>query len=168
MPSTLALGDYVFQINGLSEQSQVRSVNLLLDVIAPQSAPTARVGKVRAAAFYAGKSAVLTSSGKAKLRAMITSIPTGARSATITVVGVSVSMPTRSENIELARQRAVVVADYLEAHGVKGKYNLTISTNYEVRSSAGQIDKLSNADKPATTASGKPLTTVTIGYVQVS
>ena len=98
----------------------------------------------------------------------VASIPGDARDATINIVGVSISMETRSENIKLARERAEVIADYLEAKGVKGSYNLTIMTSYEVRSSAGSIDKNAGSDKPATSEVGKPLTTTTIDFMALS
>ena len=164
IPSSISIGDYVLQLNGLSEQAQLRSVNMRLDVAA-QTQPVSRAGKVRAAAFYLKKSAVLSVEGESKLRKMISSIPVGASDATINIVGVSVSMDSRSENIKLARERAEVIADYLEAKGVKGSYNLSITTSYEVRSSSGSIDKNSDSDKPASTEDGKPLTTTTIDFV---
>ena len=84
-------------------------------------------------------------------------------------------MDTRSENIKLARARAEVIADYLEAKGVKGSYNLTIMTSYEVRSSAGSLDKNAGADKPATSevivtknkGPGRSAVSITDVYVQV-
>jgi outer membrane protein OmpA-like peptidoglycan-associated protein len=154
-------------LNGLNDQAELRSVNMMLDVSA-STKPASRAGQVRAAAFYLEKSAVLSVEGAFKLRNMVASIPVGARDATINIVGVSVSMDTRSENIKLARERAEVIADYLEAKGVKGSYNLTIMTSYEVRSSSGSIDKALGSDKPASSADGKPLTTTTIDFVALA
>ncbi len=166
VPSDLAVGDYVLQINGITPQEQVRSVNLLLD-ITPALLPKA--GLLREAAFYEGGTDRLSSAGKAKLLAMVSAIPADAEAVKVNVVGVSTALGTSRANLELAKERAQRIVDFLEARGVDGIYTVTVSTTFELQSSNTRgADKAADAsvalDTPMTSSVGKPLTTASIAF----
>ena len=152
VPADMRIGDYILQVNGQTPARDVRSVNLQLEVVA--GAAQLRKGTVRKAAFFQGKSNRLTAEGAKKLRAMVKSIPKNARNATISIIGVSVSMDTLGENIDLAGERAKRIAKYLERQGVKGTYNVTVSTTV--------VDE--GPQRSAQTRAGKPLTTVSVSF----
>lgn len=176
--SNLDLGAYVLQINGLTPTDQVRSVNLLMDVVA--GAPSMRSGVIREAAFYDGGSAKFSAAGRAKLRAMVSSIPAGAEQVQVFVVGVATSAPTVDENLDLARDRAKRIASYLQAQGVAGEYTVSVSTTFTVEGkertvvldgtgkvvpvagSDGTGVKTVGLDQPMKSSSGKPLTTASV------
>ena len=159
---SMDIGQYVLQINGASSSNQVRSVNALLRVIPAE--PEMRAGSVREAAFYKGRTAKLSKSGREKLAAIVDGVPKGATNVRVSVVGVAVSQGTPKENLELARARAEVLVDQLVASGVKGDYSVSVSTNFQVRT----VDKPTllgvGMNAPAVSSAGKPLTTVTIAY----
>ncbi|MCF8536937.1 MAG: fibronectin type III domain-containing protein [Candidatus Nanopelagicales bacterium] len=175
------MGAYVLQINGLTPSDQVRSVNLLMDVVA--GAPSMRAGMIREAAFYEGGSAKFSAAGREKLRSMVSSIPVGAQQVQVAVVGVATSAPTVEENLDLARDRAKRIASYLERQGVAGEYTVTVSTTFTVEgkertvvldgtgklmdsdaSSSGSSVKALGLDQPMKSSSGKPLTTATVMF----
>lgn len=164
----LVVGLYVLQINGVTTGDEVRSVNVLLEVIA--GAPKTRTKELRGAAFYEGGSAVFTNAGRAKLGAMVADVSKGATNVRVNVVGVSVSQDSPRANLEVARERAQGIVDELQASGVKGAYTVSVSMTFEIRDSTkspgtpqvtGAVTAL---EQPAESSSGKPLTTVTITY----
>lgn len=158
VPMSVDLGSYVLQVNGLSDTDQVRSVNMLMDVI--PGPPSMAEGLLREAAFYKGASAQFSANGRAKLRAMVESIPSGASSVEITVVGVSTSLDTPRANLRLARDRAERVVAYFKDAGVTGKVTMSLSTTFDLRSGETSVA----VDKPMTSSTGKPLTTATIAF----
>lgn len=182
VPSGVDLGAYVLQLNGLTPSDQVRSVNLLMDVVA--GAPTMREGLIREAAFYKGASAKFSANGRAKLQAVVESIPVGAQEVQVYVVGVATSATTVDENLDLARDRAKRIASYLERQGVAGEYTVSVATTFTVDgrtrsvvvdpsgkvlpragdAGAGDGAKVLGLDKPAESSTGKPLTTVSVGF----
>lgn len=160
VPTSMPVGDYVLQVNGVTTAQQLRSVNLQFDVLA---APVTRAGSLRDAAFFKGAADRFSATGLSKLRAMVAAIPTGAEGVRVTVVGVSTALDTPKANLTLARDRAQAIVDYLEEAGVKGSYTVSVSTNFDVRSG----DKVADAvalNQPMTSSSGKPLTTVGITF----
>lgn len=176
------LGSYVLQVNGLTPSEQVRSVDMLMDVVA--GALDMRSGSMRESAFYKGVSSKFTKTGRAKLLSLVNSIPAGAEGVQVVVVGVSTSAPTVEENIDLARDRAKRIASFMKAQGVKGKYTITISTTFYVdgRERTLNIDESGKSaldrgetsaispnsavglDQPAQSSKGKPLTTASVSY----
>jgi outer membrane protein OmpA-like peptidoglycan-associated protein len=155
-------GAYVLQANGVTSTDQIRSVNMLLDVM--DRASRMRAGQVRDAAFYVGGTARISDAGEAKLRAMVTSIPKDAENVQVNVVGVSLSQDSPEADLELARKRAQGIVDFLQASGVKGSYTVSVSTTFEVRDADRSIVTGVALDQPATSSSGKPLTTATISF----
>jgi outer membrane protein OmpA-like peptidoglycan-associated protein len=163
VPATMPVGDYVLQVNGVTTSQQLRSVNLLLDVM---PAPVVRTGSLRQAAFFEGGSDRFSTSGVGKLRAMVESIPKGAEDVQVTVVGVSTALDTPRANLNLARDRAQSIVDYLQEAGVKGTFTVSVSTTFDVRTGDKAADSLA-MDKPMTSSSGKPLTTVGIAFTDL-
>lgn len=162
VPMSVDLGSYVLQVNGLSDTDQVRSVNMLMDVI--PGPPSMAEGLLREAAFYKGASAQFSANGRAKLRSMVESIPSGASSVEITVVGVSTALETPRANLRLARDRAEGIVAYFKAAGVKGQVTVSLSTTFDLRSNDASEASSSAINKPMTSSTGKPLTTATIAF----
>lgn len=173
VPTGMNIGDYVLQLNGETDTAQIRSVNLLMNVIA--AAPSMRAGMLREAAFYQGKSDKLSDAGKQRLRSMVKSIPVGAQDVSVVVVGVSVSLGTVAENLDLARDRAEGIANYLKDQGVSGQYTVSISTTFTVDaaeralrsangSTSSNVMTQAELEKPMKSSTGKPLTTTSISY----
>jgi outer membrane protein OmpA-like peptidoglycan-associated protein len=160
VPTNLSTGGYVLQVNGLTVGQKIRSVNLKLDV---DAAPTVRTTAMRQAAFFEGGSGEFSAAGESKLRAMVQSIPKTAEGVEVTVVGVSTALDSPRANLDLARDRAERIVEYLENAGVKGTYTVSVSTTFDIRSGDKAADSLA-MDKPKTSSSGKPLTTVGISF----
>lgn len=133
-----------------------------------------RAGLIREAAFYQGKSAKLSKAGKERLRSMVRSIPVGAQDVSVVVVGVSLSLSSVTENIDLARDRAQGISEYLQGQGVAGEYTVTISTRFTVDAAERSAGSLRSADSPplgtdnledpVESSTGKPLTTASISF----
>lgn len=177
LPSALAVGDYVLQMNGVSTTEALRSVNLLLNV---DPATQAKAGSVMRSAFFDAQSARISTDGKLKVQALATAIPRNATSVKVSVVAVSVSLGSPEANLSLARERAVAMVKELRARGIAGEYTVSVSTTFTVDAaerqaadqSASQRERgkpsprtLGMDAKPVVDASGKPLTTVSITYV---
>ena len=122
--------------------------------------PEKTSGVIQRAAFFKETSRKFTVSGLARLRSMVAAVPKGARNVRVTVVGVSVSMPAVRSNLNLARDRAQEVADFLVAQGVRGHYSVSISTDFDIGANGSVV----RPGTPKLTRSGKPLTTATISY----
>ncbi|NDI01877.1 MAG: hypothetical protein EBY57_08820, partial [Actinobacteria bacterium] len=157
VPAGMNLGDYVLQVNGETTQAQVRSVNLLMNVIA--AVPSMKAGMVQRAGFYQGFSDDFSQFGERKLRQLVRSVPKDAQAVQVQVTGVSVGLDSLKANAVLAAERASKLAEELEERGIQGEFTVTVTANYTAdgaeRSLAGKADVL-------TTKTGKPLSTVTI------
>lgn len=170
VPVGLDLGAYVLQVNGVTATDQIRSVNMLLDVL--PGAPKMRAMQMREAAFYVGGSAQFSDTGRVKLREMVAAVPKDAKNVRVSVVGVSVSQDSPRANLELARERAQGIVDELQASGVKGSYTVSVSTTFDIRDTTKATDAgvesaasaATSLNQPMTSSSGKPLTTVTISF----
>ncbi|MCF8536944.1 MAG: S8 family serine peptidase [Candidatus Nanopelagicales bacterium] len=180
VPWSVQVGEYVLQVNGLSESAEVRSVNVLMAVVA--GAPDLRDGMIREAAFYEGGSNRFTTNGRAKLRTMVKSIPLAAQQVQVFVVGVATSASTEDENLDLARDRAKRIVSFMKKQGVAGEYTVTVSTTFtidgkdrtvvvdgrgKVISGAGSDRagaKALGLDQPMRSSSGKPLTTASVTF----
>jgi hypothetical protein len=167
LPTGMASGTYVLQINGLSTTDELRSVNLRLVV---EATIVTRAGLVREAGFYRGKSAKLSRVGRAKLRNMVAEIPKDARDVRVSIVGVSVSDSTTSQNLTVARDRAERIARFLARRGVAGEYTVSVTTTFTLRKAerppralVGDA-RLTLLDQPLNSKRGKPLTTTTISF----
>lgn len=171
IPADMSIGAYVLQINGTTPGAALQSMNILMDVI--QGATTsAREGTVRKAAFFQPRSARFTKAGLAKLRSVIAAIPKQAQGVTVSIVGVSVSGASATENLDLARDRAKRLSQFLERNGVEGQYTVAVSTTFTVGSTARQVtvdlstsgDATPGVVQPSKTPSGKALSTVSVAY----
>jgi outer membrane protein OmpA-like peptidoglycan-associated protein len=157
VPADMNLGDYVLQINGETDAVQIRSVNLLMNVIA--APPAMQGGVVQRAGFYEGRSDEISASGQRKLRQLVRSIPKNAQAVQVLVTGVSVGMDSLRSNAVLAADRAATLAAELEKRGVTGEFVVTVTTSFTVD---GTDRSLAQKGEVLTTKSGKPLSTVTI------
>jgi outer membrane protein OmpA-like peptidoglycan-associated protein len=157
-------GEYVLQINGETDQGQLRSLNLQL-VVEPKV--TMRAATVTGAAFFEGRSATLSEAGKKRLRDMVSSIPENAVDVAVSVVGVSVSLDTPRENLRLARDRAEEISDYLITQGIAGNYRVSVFTEFTVQPQPRSVVVTADASPmtaPMTSSAGKPLTTASISF----
>jgi len=157
VPLSVAIGDYVLQINGMAASAAVRSVNMGL-MVEPGAAPM-QAGMMQRAGFYQGLSDELSKSGERKMRALVESMPADAQAVQVLITGVSVSLESFEDNLALAGKRASKLAEEMKAAGVSGEYTVNVSSTFTVdaaeRSLAGKADVL-------TTKTGKPLSTVTV------
>jgi len=155
IPAGLNVGDYVLQVNGVTPDRQVRSVNLPLQLVKP--APTRTI--LRRGCVFAPGSARLTVSCERYLRVVSQKIPTAATGKRIVIIGASTGEPTRAANRALARKRARTVAFYLRALGVQGQLvRTTVTTTGRPR---GPIAK-----QAVIVRNGIPRTTVLISYLR--
>lgn len=157
VPLSMAVGDYVLQINGMTANAAVRSVNMGV-MVEPGAAPM-KAGLVQRAGFYEGLSDQFTPDGERKLRSLVRALPKDAQAVQVQITGVSVSLADFEENLAMAGKRASKLAKEMRAAGVSGEYTVNVSSTFTVdaaeRSLAGKADVL-------TTKAGKPLSTVTV------
>ena len=143
----------MLQINGYTITSQVRSLNMAVNVVsAPQVKMVAKSMEYKA--FYQGGSDRFTIDGVEKMREIAKSVPKNARNVKVKITGVSVGLGSVSDNVVLAGKRAERIADYLVAKGIQGDYEITFTTSFKV---GGDRDG-------ATDKADKPLTTIAISY----
>jgi hypothetical protein len=160
LPADINQGNYVLQINGVSPQSSVRSVNMALGVTAPESAVEAAAKSMAKKAFFQPRSARFSENGLKRLRTIHASIPDGAQDVVVSVTGVSVSMADLQSNLMLAGKRAQRIVTYLQRRDIDGQYNVTVSTSVKF----GSADRLTQNAK----RSNKPLTTVEVTFTAAS
>jgi outer membrane protein OmpA-like peptidoglycan-associated protein len=153
VPPGTNIGNYILQLNGVTNDRQVRSVNLPLKILPKRISR----GLIRRGCYFAPNSAKLTRSCERYLRAAAQRIPKGASSVRVNIVGVSVSQPTRAKNRFLARKRARAVAFYLRAIGVRGKVTRTIVISR--KRARGPV-----ASRIVVVRRGTPLTTVIFSF----
>ena len=126
-----------------------------------------RAATVTGAAFFQGRSAELSSSGKQRLRQIVAAVPTGAQDVVVSVVGVSVSLATPRENLRLARDRAQQISDYLIEQGMAGKYRVSVFTEFDVTPQVRSVTLTPDAapiTSPMMSSAGKPLTTASVSF----
>ncbi|MCF8551757.1 MAG: S8 family serine peptidase, partial [Candidatus Nanopelagicales bacterium] len=152
VPALVDPGEFVLQINGWSQETSVRSVNLDLDVYAPMTSRSVAKG-----AFFQGRSAEFSRNGQRKLRTMISELPKVRQDVRVEITAVSVSLDDLESDLRLAARRGRELRDYLFESGVQGTYSVTVRTEDELRSE----DK---APALIVSSKGKPLTTVRITY----
>ena len=115
IPTDLASGEYVLQINGIAENNTVRSVNVDMQVTAPRtSTPRVMVG----ACSFPGASVTLTRECRVSLSALASSTGRGASPVRVQITGVAYGRDTIVENRSLARDRAQAITRYLDRLGV--------------------------------------------------
>jgi outer membrane protein OmpA-like peptidoglycan-associated protein len=168
VPTSMNTGDYVLQVNGETTEGQMRSVNLQLVV---EPAMQMREQRLREAAFFQGKEAVLSRAGEQRLRSLVSAIPKNATDVVVNVIGVSIALDGPRANLRLARDRAQVITDYLIASGVAGEYNVSITTTFTVdgpqRAADTQV-KNTPLNSPAYSSAGKPLTTAAVSFAALT
>lgn len=160
--ASVPVASYVLQVNSVTQANQVRSVNILLNVVAAESVSTnGRQGSLAGKAFFNARSTSFTSRGLSDLKAIVRKVPRGVRDVNVQVIGVSVGRGSREGNLRLAAQRARKLTDYLVGHGVRGRYSVAVWSNFEVRSKEFSAE-------PWVSRTGKPLSTVRIIYPVVT
>jgi hypothetical protein len=150
----VAAGDYVLQINGYTEESGIRSLNLALNVLAAPATSRIVSKSLSYKAFYQAERDEFTPDGLFKMREIVKSVPKDARNVKVKITGVSVGLDSVSGNVQLAAKRAERIADYLVAKGIQGDYEVTFTTSFSVGG-----DRAGATDKPE-----RPLTSVAITY----
>ncbi len=153
--AALLAADYVLQVNGVSPEAKVRSVNMAVTVTEARTV-TIRKGVVQRAAFFAPRSSKFTADGQRKLRGIAAAIPAGAQDVRVTVNAVSVSMDTLKGNMALARERAERILADLRRRGVTGTYAVSVTTQGDLRSRTQFL-----VEEPPTR---NPLTRVLVTY----
>lgn len=152
VPASINPGEFVLQVNGWSQDAQVRSVNLDLNVYAPMLS-----GAVQNAAFFEGRSSEMSRNGKMKLRGMVAALPAVRQDVQVEITAVSVSLDDVDGDLRLAAERGRSLRDELSERGVQGTYSVTIRTQEQLRS-AEKTPPL------VVSSTGKPLTTVRITF----
>ena len=153
VPESVPVGDYVLQINGLSTQNKMRSVNMALGVDKPSMSEVG-LRSIQRKAFFKPRSADFSKLGQRKLQALVSSVDPNSRNIVVNITGVSVSLSTLRENLDLAARRAERVAEFLQLHNIVGEYKVSVNTNMKI----GPADRLAPTEK----RNYKPLTTVTL------
>lgn len=152
VPASVNPGEFVLQVNGWSQDAQVRSVNLDLNVYAPMLS-----GAVENAAFFEGRSSEMSRNGKKKLRGMVAALPAVRQDVQVEITAVSVSLDDVEGDLRLAAERGRALRDELAERGVQGTYSVIIRTQEQLRS-AEKTPPL------VVSSTGKPLTTVRITF----
>jgi outer membrane protein OmpA-like peptidoglycan-associated protein len=119
LPSTLAPGNHVLQVNGYTTDLLVRSVSMGLAVTAN---PTAVTKRLRTTVFFDVLSARLDAKARRDLAALARRVPKTATNVTVQVTGYVQPTSTTSNDTSLSTARARRVAVTLRADGVKGRY----------------------------------------------
>lgn len=153
VPPGVNIGNYILQLNGVTNDRQVRSANLPLKILPKRISR----GLIRRGCFFAPNSARLTRSCERFLRGAYLRIPKGVSSLRVNIIGVSVQEPTAVRNRYLARKRARAVAFYLRAIGVRGRVNRTIVIS--AKRARGPV-----ASQSVVTFRGRPITTVIFSF----
>lgn len=121
-PSTLTAAQYVFQVNGLANATQVRSVNLGLRLLAAD--PVVRKAVSKRIIFQPGQ-ATLT----AKARTTLTKfVQQHRRQASVAIAVPTVSKGASPQDRALARKRAQAVVRALQQQGVTTPVRITRGT----------------------------------------
>ena len=155
IPTGVNLGDYVLQVNGISADRQVRSVNLTLTIVKPAAAQVV----MRRGCTFASGSAKPTKGCQRSLRVVSQRIPRDAIGLRIAIIGVSVDELTPPANRALARKRARAVALYLRGLAVRGTY---VRTTMIAKSGP----KSPLAARSVIVRNGQPRTTVTFRFTR--
>ena len=166
LPDALATGDYVLQVNGLSPESSVRSVNMALSVNeetgtsgseASSSAEATSLSKstmarMKSRAFFKARSAAFSPLGVRRMRAIVKEIPRGTTGVVVKVTGVSVGLDSISENLALASRRAETVVGYLRKRGIEGTYTVNVTATEGITGPTTTPDSSLKRKRPYTTA----------------
>lgn len=152
VPGTTDTGDYILQVNGWAQDSELRSVNLGLEVFTPQTEAS-----VSRAAFFQGRSAEFSKNGRRKLRSLIEALPNARDDLRIDITAVSVGLGTSAKDSRLATKRGRALQTFLADKGVEGTYVIDPQTGVESRQGDQKM-------APAMSSRGKPLSTVRISY----
>jgi len=150
LDETFNVGNYVLQTNGELADGAIRSVNIAMKV-------TQTEYMLQRSAFYRAKSLEFSTNGIGKLNSLVTDVPKWATNVKVTIVGVSVSLASGAENVQLAWKRGRTVSRALLDRGLHAKYTISTYITFERSVVAKTLKPVKNSD-------GKPLTTVNITY----
>ena len=163
VPASINLGQYILQVHGTSQTFGALVVHLRLTVI--DGEPDLETTLLQRAAFFQGRSGRLSSQGKRKVRYLASGLPEDAQAVQVRISGVSVSLDTFQQNLELAGERARVLAEELQERGVEGRFEVSVYSAFTVDAAERLASSKENV---ASTKDGKPLTTATIMYLSPS
>jgi outer membrane protein OmpA-like peptidoglycan-associated protein len=129
LPPGLAPGTYTLQVNGLAEETRLRSrativrcISILVKVKEPVSKAVSKASVVRGVVYFDAYSAELTKSAKRKLNATIKQLPSKSNNL-VRVVGFAAGPGGSVSHVNtLSKKRAKSVARYLKSKDIRGKY----------------------------------------------
>lgn len=172
IPMDAPLGEFPLTVTGLTNQDG--STTVVFSVTVVENDPVLVAEKMQRASFFQGGSLKFTDLGRKRVADILEAIPTDATNIEVTVVGVSVTRDSLSENLDLARDRAEKLARTFESRGLSGTYTVGIATQIIVeakpkpRSIVSRVisdgGDASTALEPNLSSTGKPLTTVSVSY----
>lgn len=119
LPSDVAIGAHVAQVNGYTTGDEVRSVSLGVEVV--ESATEA--SSVGSRIYFPYRSARLTSKAKRTLTSLAAQVPAQSRASSV-VLGIVQAQSPKPGDRALARARAMNVARYLTAAGLPGTVSI--------------------------------------------
>ena len=135
VPSTLAPGRYVLQVNGYTTGLAVRSVSLGLRVTVN---PTKVVKRIHTVVYFDVLSSRLDSADSATLAALVRQVPTQATKVTTQITGYVQPTSTTSKATALATARALRTASALRVNGLKGRFYVSGAGHSKVSGAKGR------------------------------
>jgi hypothetical protein len=139
IPTGIAIGNHVLQINGATALNQVRSVSIGLTVAtATTGVPTAAPGSQKASVkvlFASGKT-TLSAVAAAQIEAITSLLPDGAQNVLVTLTPhIGVAVPTAAMRT-LAAKRVSKIKTALKAAGLTGQFVVAKAVGTPVTTSA--------------------------------
>lgn len=135
VPSTLAPGRHVLQVNGYTPGLTVRSVSVGLRV-APN--PANRVTRIRTVVYFNAFSSRLDATDRTRLAALVARVPTTATKVTTQITGYVQPTSTTAKDTALATARALRTASALRRDGLKGRFYVSGAGHSKVAGAAGR------------------------------
>jgi hypothetical protein len=135
VPTTLAPGRYVLQVNGYTPGLAVRSVSVGLRVT-PN--PAKSLTRIRTIIYFDAFSPRLDSTDKASLAALVARVPTTATKVTTQITGYVQPTSTTAKDTALATARALRTASALRRDGLKGRFYVSGAGHSKVGGATGR------------------------------
>jgi len=175
IPSNMNLGDFILQINGVSSNDQIRSLNIGM-IISSQAAETTS-GQLAEAAFFRPQSARFSINGERKLSELVQSLPVGSQVTQVIITAVTDSNHSNKNNLRLAIARANALIRFLNARDVGNSRNTLqfIAINVDGKERRYALTPKNEPvavlpvenfafSEPVKASSGKPLSTARVDY----
>jgi uncharacterized repeat protein (TIGR02543 family) len=116
VPTGLAIGDHLIQVNGYAPEGDIRSASIPVVVQAP-------VGKVVTAKFYfKPNSSWISAANRAAIKKVASSIKAGYTDLNVGAVGFVYPFDTKKANLQVSSQRAKNVVALLKQFGLNGLF----------------------------------------------